>query len=161
MTANFNALKSIRIQKEVGDGFITLPEEKLKSELRRLGHRFPNKRAEFICENRKLIKKVMDMLRVKDSAKIREWLVKNVKGYGYKEASHFMRNIGFKDVAIVDFHIKDLLSRYGLLPKGIKLNNQNYFKAEKILRRISEKAGLSLSELDLYLWFIETGRVLK
>ena len=36
----------------------------------------------------------------------REWIVKNIKGMSYKEAGHFLRNVGFgSEVAILDRHI--------------------------------------------------------
>ena len=53
MTANFQAEKSIFIQKEIGDGFLNLSEKKLAEKLKKLGHRFPNTRAKYICEARK------------------------------------------------------------------------------------------------------------
>ena len=34
-------------------------------------------------------------------------------------------------------------------------------EVEFIARKIGEKADLNLAELDLYLWYIETGKVLK
>ena len=41
-----------------------------------------------------------------DQGKLRKWLADTVKGLGYKEASHFLRNIGFGDqLAILDRHI--------------------------------------------------------
>ena len=37
---------------------------------------------------------------------LREWMVENVKGLGYKEASHFLRNVGLgEEFAILDRHI--------------------------------------------------------
>src|SRR3989338_8966271 len=42
---------------------------------------------------------------IHDVFTLREWLVKNVKGFGMKEAGHFMRNVGFgDDIAILDRH---------------------------------------------------------
>ena len=38
-------------------------------------------------------------------APLRLWLVKHVKGMGLKEASHFLRNIGFRNLAILDRHV--------------------------------------------------------
>ena len=80
-----------------------------------------------------------------------------------KEASHFMRNVGFKNVAIIDFHISDLLVKEKLIPKSEakSLSKNQYLKIENILRQIAQKAGLNLAELDLYLWYMETGKVLK
>ena len=98
-----------------------------------------------------------------EEQEIREWLVKNIKGLGYKEASHFLRNIGFKNIAIIDYHIIDILARYRIIkkPKTRSLTRKRYLEIERVLRELSEKTGLALGELDLYLWFLETGRVLK
>jgi N-glycosylase/DNA lyase len=74
-----------------------------------------------------------------------------------KEASHFMRNIGFNNVAIIDFHILDLLEREGLIEKPKSLSKNNYLMIEEELKKL----GSNLAELDLVLWFIETGRILK
>jgi len=150
LTANFSAGRSIMIQREVGDGFLTLSEPELAARLKELGHRFPNTRAKYIVQARGK-KLVFD----------RDWLVKNIKGLGYKEASHFLRNIGYDDFGIVDFHIVDLLVKYGLIEKPKTITKQTYFEIEKVLRGISRKANLSLAKLDLYLWFLETGKILK
>ncbi len=87
--------------------------------------------------------------------------MRNIKGIGYKEASHFLRNIGFKNIAIVDFHIIDLLSRYNLIEKPKYLSKNIYFQIEKLLRKIAKKTGVSPAELDLYMWYMETGKILK
>ena len=99
----------------------------------------------------------------KNEIKKREWLVKNIKGLGMKEASHFLRNIGYENLAIIDFHIIDLLTKYRLLekPKSKSLTPKEYIKIEKILEELAKKVNLSLGELDLYLWFEETRKVLK
>ncbi|HOW37251.1 MAG TPA: N-glycosylase, partial [Candidatus Pacearchaeota archaeon] len=77
--------------------------------------------------------------------------------------SHFLRNIGYKNVAIIDFHIVDLLVRENLIeqPKSKSLTPKKYLEIENILRKIAEKTKTSLGELDLYLWYKETGTVLK
>ena len=92
---------------------------------------------------------------------LREWLVKNIKGLGYKEASHFLRNIGFDDYAIIDFHIVDLLVKYNIIQKPKSLTKQKYLEIEEKLRKIAKKTNLTLAELDLYLWYMETGKILK
>jgi len=162
LTANFRADRSIYVQKEIGDGFLTLPKERLAKTLKELGCRFHTNKAGYIVDARRH----SDSIKVvscsfKDSAEFREWLVKNVKGIGYKEASHYMRNIGYDDVAIIDFHIVDVLAEYGLLAKPKTMTRKRYLEIENILKKISEKSGLSLGELDLYLWYLETGKVLK
>ncbi len=162
LTANFSAERSLKIQSEIGDGFLTLPEDELACKLEMFGHRFPQSRAKYIVEARKMLDRLRNVLRSSASSwAIRDWLVKNVKGLGYKEASHFLRNIGFMDLAIVDFHIVNLLSRYGLIVKPKVLTAKKYFEIERVLKKIAEKVGLDLGVLDLYLWYMETGKVLK
>lgn len=156
MTAGFRADKCIEIQDEIGSGFGDMELEGLRSELKRLGHRFWPQRAERIFLARSVKNELSRVVREGD----RDWLVKNVKGFGMKESSHFLRNVGFDDVAIVDFHVVDLLVRYGLIEKSA-LNKKRYLEIEGVLRDLGERVGLSLGELDLYLWYIETGKVLK
>ena len=153
MTANFNAKRAIAIQNEIGKGFLNLSEEELARSLQELGHRFPNARARYIAEARKHA----DLL----DGKSREWLVENVKGLGYKEASHFLRNIGHGNCAIIDFHIVDLLVREKLMEKPKTLTKKKYLEVETLLGEIASKLNLDLAELDLYLWYLETGTVLK
>ncbi len=162
LTANYSAEGGIKIQEAIGDGFIMLSEEELEKRLRELGHRFPKARAEYIVEARRLLPILRNILMsFRDERALREWLVRNVKGLGYKEASHFLRNIGYKNVAIIDYHIVDLLVRYGIIERPKTLTKRRYLEIESILEKIAEKTGLTLGELDLYLWYMETGKVLK
>ncbi len=96
-----------------------------------------------------------------DEIELREWLVKNIKGIGYKEGSHFLRNIGYKNLAIVDFHILDLLVQYELIEKPKVLTKKIYLDIENLLKRIAKELNLNLAELDLFLWYLETGKILK
>ncbi len=162
LAANFSAERSLRIVEEIGDDLLKLSEEELAEALRRLGHRFPSSRARYIVQARRSLDELVKVLEtIDDEFMVREWLVRNVKGVGYKEASHFLRNIGFKNLSIIDFHIIDLLARYGLIKRPRSLTRRRYLEIEGLLRRISEKLGISLAELDLYLWYMETGRILK
>jgi N-glycosylase/DNA lyase len=161
LTANFNAEKSINIQKNVRKGFHNMPEERLAKFLKNHGHRYPNARANYIVHSRKCKKSLEDVLNYRDENKIREWLVKNVKGLGYKEASHFMRNIGFRNVAIIDFHIIDLLVKYKIIERPKTITKKRYLEIEQVLARLAAKLHISLAELDLYLWYMETGKILK
>ena len=162
LTANFNAEGGIRIQKEIGEGFSKNSEKELAKKLSALGHRFPNARARYIFEAQKHKKGLKKNLESFDGeCEAREWIVKNVKGLGFKEASHFLRNIGYQNVAIIDFHIINLLVKNNLIEKPKTISKKNYTEIEKVLEKISKKTGLSLGELDLYLWYEETGKVLK
>lgn len=162
LTAGYNAERSIMIQEKIGDGFLKFSQEDLSLMLRELGHRYPDARARYIVKAREKIddlKVVLSSLR--DDKQIREWLVENIDGVGYKEASHFLRNIGRLDVAIIDFHILDLLDRYGVIKKPKTLTKKKYLEIEKILENISNQLNMKLGELDLYLWYLETGKILK
>jgi len=162
MTANFNAAKSIKIQNELGDNFGKLSLEELAVKLKELGHRFPNTRAGFIFEAREHKNNIKKILTSFDSeTEARMWLVKNIKGLGLKESSHFLRNIGYKNVAIIDFHIIDLLVKHELVERPKTITPKIYLEIEDILKELSKKVGINLGELDLYLWYEETGKVLK
>ena len=161
LTANYNAEKTIKIQNEIGECFIKDNKDELSKKLKNYGHRFPNTRAEYIQESLKCKDKLNEVIQSHDKKAIREWIVKNVKGLGYKEASHFLRNIGFDDYAIIDFHIIDILTEYNFIKRPKTLTKNKYLEIENTLKTLAKKANLTLAELDLYLWYMETGKILK
>jgi N-glycosylase/DNA lyase len=88
--------------------------------------------------------------------------VENVKGLGYKESSHFLRNIGYRNLAILDRHILKNLEKFGAIrtiPKS--LTRKQYLKLEKQFHRFADAVGIPLDELDLLFWSLETGEILK
>jgi N-glycosylase/DNA lyase len=96
------------------------------------------------------------------SFELREWLVDNVKGIGYKEASHFLRNIGHRDLAILDRHILKNLRRCAVLRSPPKtMTRKRYLAIEKKFLKFAEQIGISMDELDLLFWSMETGRIMK
>ncbi|MFX0155748.1 MAG: N-glycosylase/DNA lyase [Candidatus Hodarchaeota archaeon] len=161
-TANCSAERCIEVQEKMGDGFLTLSETQLATKLKQFKYRFPNIRSKYIVEARKKMTQLESSIKSGDTdLNLREWIVKNVKGLGYKEASHFLRNIGYNNYAIIDFHIIDLLVNYNLIQKPKTLTKDKYLEIEDILKSIGEKLNLNLAELDLYLWYLETGKILK
>lgn len=161
LTANFSAEKSIRIQDEIGKCFLTDSRDILAKKLKNHGHRFPNMRATYISDSLKCKNKLKEVVNFYNTNEIRDWIVKNVKGLGYKESSHFLRNIGFDNYAIIDFHIIDILANHDLIDKPKSLSKNKYLEIEKLLKEIAIKTDLTLAELDLYLWYLETGKILK
>ncbi len=166
MTANCSAERCVRAQEEIDTGFMTLPEPELKRKIRELVCRFYNSKTEYVMLARKKSQELVRMLREQGrdgprGKEARDWLVKNIKGLGLKEASHFLRNIGYGDVAIIDFHIVDLLERRGIVKRPKSMMRKTYLDIERKLGEIAERAGMNLAELDLYLWYLETGKVLK
>jgi N-glycosylase/DNA lyase len=162
LTANSKARTALKIQDELnGDGFARFNQDKIRQCIIRNKHRFYNNKSKYIIEARKYLN-IKDLLRNKTSEDAREFLVKNIKGLGYKEASHFLRNVGYFDLAILDRHILNLLVENELLEmKPDSLNKNNYLKIEDKFRRLSEELNMSMAELDLYMWYIKTGEVLK
>ena len=161
-TANCAAESCIRMQEEIGSGYNTFSEKKLSDKLKQAGYRFPNKRSNYIVKAREHREAIAEKIREGSNEKdIREWLDANVLGLGLKEASHFLRNVGFLNLAIIDFHIVDILVEYGIIEEPKTLTKSRYLEIEQVLRDLALETGLSLSELDLYLWFMETGKVLK
>jgi N-glycosylase/DNA lyase len=162
MTANCGAAKCIEIHEKIGDNFLTLEENQLANKFKELGYRFPNIRSNYILKAREkkteLWNKINNDL---NSNELREWIVKNIKGIGYKEGSHFLRNIGFRNYAIIDFHIVDVLVKHNVIEKPKALGKNKYLEIEASLEQIGKRLDLSLAELDLYLWYMETGKVLK
>jgi N-glycosylase/DNA lyase len=97
------------------------------------------------------------------SSDLREWLVENVRGFGYKEATHFLRNIGKNDcLAILDRHILRTLKRLGVI-RSIpnSLSRKRYFEIERRFANFAGNVGIPLDELDLLFWSIETGEIRK
>jgi len=162
LAANFSASRAMEIIEKLGGKLLTLDGLELAEELRRLGHRFPEARARYIVEARGKFEEIMEAINeIEDEKKLRGWLAENVKGLGYKEASHFLRNIGYEDVAIIDFHILKVLRKYGLIESVKTLTKKRYLEIEGILRSIAREAGITLAELDLYLWYMDAGKILK
>jgi N-glycosylase/DNA lyase len=168
LTANSKAKTAIAIQKELtASGFCTLCFEDVRDTIKKHKHRFHNNKAKFIVEARKNINLKDEIKSIADNGKegqlaAREWLVKNIKGLGYKEASHFLRNIGYLELAILDRHILNLMKEDGIIYERPKsLTKKKYFEIEEKFRQLADKLGMSCAELDLYMWYIKTGLVLK
>ncbi len=162
LTANYDAAKAINIQNKIGGGFCDLPEGEVPKMLKKLRYRFPNVRAKYIVESRNRKDELIKLLKSKKSDnEKREWIVKNIKGLVFKEASHFLRNIGYLNCASIDFHIVDILVDNKVIKKPKTITPKIYLEIEKALIRIANKLQLNLAELDLYLWYLETGKILK
>jgi N-glycosylase/DNA lyase len=131
--------------------------------------RFSENKTNFIVEARKKFNEngqwslKEKILSFKNSLEAREWLAKNIKGFGMKEASHFLRNIGMgSDLAILDVHILSNLQALGVIdevPKSI--TDKIYLEIESKVRYFSKLVSIPMDELDLLLWSEETGIIFK
>jgi len=131
--------------------------------------RFKNKKAEYIVEARKLFSskgRIFIKFKLKqfsDASTARGWLVRNVKGIGYKEASHFLRNIeSGENFAILDRHILKNLKALGVIQKiPGSLSRSKYYNIESRMKKFSEKINIPMNHLDLLMWYKETGEIFK
>ena len=123
--------------------------------------RFHNKKAEYLVNARRSFDR--SILSSGNIFDVRKKIVDNIKGVGYKEASHFLRNIGMgSDIAILDRHILKNLKRHGVI-KGVPLSMsvKSYLNIEDRARAFAKKMGIGLEELDLLFWSRETGEIFK
>jgi N-glycosylase/DNA lyase len=132
--------------------------------------RFADNKAKYIVEARNFFTKD-NKLKIKEKLKefknvfeLREWLVENVKGLGYKEASHFIRGIGLSNnqIAILDRHILNELKDYEVIEELPKtLTKRKYLEIEDKMRDFSRLIGIPMDELDLLFWSEKTGIIFK
>ena len=142
-------------------------ERKLSEEFNLV--RFKNKKASYVVKARnQFMKDSITDLKSKiqefnDILEAREWLVKNIKGFGYKEASHFLRNIGVGgNLAILDRHILKNLKDLGIIEKiPISLSKRKYIEIENRMKEFSNNIEIPVSHLDLLFWYKETGEIFK
>jgi N-glycosylase/DNA lyase len=161
LTANFSAERGIQIHTKLNTCFFTDSKETIAKKLKAAGYRFPNTRAAYISESKNKKETIQHKITTLEGEERREWLVQNIAGLGYKEASHFLRNTGFDTYAIVDSHIMELLDRYRIIRQPKTLTKKKYKEIEGKLQTIATHTNLTLAELDLYLWYMETGKILK
>lgn len=96
-------------------------------------------------------------------SELRDALVEHVNGFGLKEATHFMRNIGRNGgLAILDRHILRNLKKYRAIRSiPATLTKRHYFRIERRFEQFAMKVGIPLNELDLVFWSMGTGEVRK
>lgn len=132
--------------------------------------RFKNNKAKYLVELREQMKDENGELITKDffekfetPANAREWIVKNIKGMAYKEAGHFLRNVGFgEEVAILDRHILRNLVRLEVIDEIPKtITPKLYLAIENKMKEYCKNVGIPMDELDLLLWYIEAGEIFK
>jgi N-glycosylase/DNA lyase len=127
--------------------------------------RFHNNKAAYVLYNQQNWQVIREQLSNLEGVALRNWLSENVKGYGLKEASHFLRNIGLSQnkIAILDRHILRNLHKH----KVIKANDisikskAHYIALEKKFIGFANKTGIPPDHLDLLFWSNETGEVFK
>jgi N-glycosylase/DNA lyase len=133
-------------------------------------HRYPNARSRYVVDSRNFLRAHCD-LKIRSrldsfdcDLERRDWLVKEkgIKGLGYKEASHFLRNIGFKGYAILDKHVLNCLAELKIIDDPKPPNTRSkYLTVEEKLSKFSKAVQIDFEEMDLVLWSMKTGTILK
>lgn len=133
-------------------------------------HRFPFARSRYIVASRDFLTSSIQLrlhrhlTSLTDPIERRDWLVKEkrIKGLGYKEASHYLRNIGLSGYGILDKHILNCLRELELIddPKPPS-TRARYLATEERLRELAAVTKIHFDELDLVLWSMKTGEILK
>ena len=145
--------------------------EEMTRALKKAGaHRFPVARPRYIVTTRAYFRVNFDMaLRQRlrsfaDPFERRDWLAqeKQIKGLGYKESSHFLRNIGVKGHAILDKHVMRCLAEVGVVDSSRPpATRKNYLEIEQKFLQFAKDIKVNCDELDLVLWSMKTGEILK
>lgn len=109
--------------------------------------RFYKNKARYLVAMRKDFDRIYRKIQSAKSGKeLRSYLVSELKGVGMKAASHFCRNYGFQDIAIIDVHI---LRYMGVeTPK----NATQYLKIESDFIKLASDLGLTPVVFDALIW---------
>lgn len=128
--------------------------------------RFYNVRSKYLYKNKLFIENqggLTNILRrFNDVKKLRMYLRRNIKGFGMKESSHFLRNIGFTGLTIIDKHVSNTMFELSVFnsPHSPKSDNE-YLKKEEKIYRFANTFGFCVDILDLAVWSYNTGEIIK
>lgn len=169
LTAGTSAQLCLDVIKKVRDIIHTGNKEEIIAGLKSC-YRFYNIRAEYIFSTREYLKAECDLrlgelvLSFEDPVYRRDFfaLNKRIKGLGFKESSHFLRNIGFKGYAILDKHIINSLYELKVLNENrTPAGRSKYLEIEDKFINFARTNGFDPDELDLLIWSEKTGTILK
>lgn len=134
-------------------------------------HRYPRARSGYIVHTRHYLKRECGLRLGEKLASFgnndearRDFFARNpgVKGIGYKEASHYLRNIGYCGYAILDKHILRTLHECAVIDSPAPpATKKKYLAVEERMRKFAAETRINFDELDLLLWSNKTGEILK
>jgi N-glycosylase/DNA lyase len=125
--------------------------------------RFHNTKAKRLLNAPNLYKEISPLLSNPDKLQLRNTISQKVNGYGLKEASHFLRNIGESNnqIAILDRHILKNLHKLKIIPEPKIKSPKNYLEIEKLFLNFAKKSQIPPDSLDLLWWSQENGEIFK
>jgi len=163
LTANSSFVSAYKVLGYVMEEF-DKGTHRFEQVLEERGYRFYELKAKYLknlVKYRGRIKSWIKPLADRSQALAREALANEIYGIGMKEASHFLRNVGYFDLAIVDKHVMRFSINSGLVRPFKTLTRSRYLEIERKLKELAHQLGMSVGILDLFIWHIETGTVLK
>ncbi len=163
LTANSSFVSAYYSLQSLGEKIYFGTRDEIAKTLKESGYRFYNLKSAYIVKNRELVygklKRIVKEIADVDQLRAREFLL-GLPGIGMKEASHFLRNVGYFDVAIIDRHVLNFLRNY-LDIENKHLTKTKYIYLESVLRGISANLNIQIGLLDLFIWFKETKTLVK
>jgi N-glycosylase/DNA lyase len=166
LTANSSFLSAYKALGCLGESIYYASEKEIRDLLKSCNYRFYNLKAKYITIAREKIygklKSEIKPIADYDQSLAREKLLK-IDGLGMKESSHFLRNVGYFDLAIIDRHVINFLRKIGAVGeiKNSHLTKKQYIIFENILRSIASNLNIPPGLLDLFIWFKETNTIVK
>ncbi|MXZ49083.1 MAG: hypothetical protein F4Z13_07585 [Candidatus Dadabacteria bacterium] len=144
----------------IGEKLVDGEEDEL---LERIGaiHKYAENASRYIVFTREYLREEHGFLlkslvsSFEDRVERRDFFAKNpgIKGLGYMQASHFLRNLGFSGYAILDRNNLASLFELGIIGETkYPLTKKRYLETENLMTEASRELGISLDELDLLLW---------
>lgn len=99
----------------------------------------------------------------KDIFSLRNYLANTIEGLSFKEASHFLRNIGRTGVAIIDRHTFRNLQQLSVINPTEKYpgSKSSYLQIESLWKHYADFVGISMEEMDLLFFYNQTKTILK
>lgn len=169
LTAGASARMGLRSVERVRPVLIEGSRRGIQRALTR-SHRFPRTRGAFVYETREYLRawyglRMRDLLSsFEDPDQLRDFFALNpgIRGLGYKEASHFLRNVGFRGYAILDKHVLSRLAELGVIESSRPPSTKRrYLESESRMKSFCAAIGIDFDEMDLLLWYTKTGEILK
>ncbi len=170
LTAGSSARMGMRTIAVLKDIIHSAGERELQERARAHRVRFWRLRPSYIVQTREYLRDACGMkLRMllesfESPSARRDFFARNkaIKGLGYKESSHFLRNVGYSGYAILDMHIVNSLREMGVInPRMRPSGREGYLAIEKKLKQFADEIGIDMDHLDLLLWSRKTGEILK
>lgn len=140
----------------------TILSSALEIEGHLIRYRFPNAKSKYIAYNLIYLQEMgglKSLLSQADEiAKLRAFFVKEIKGIGPKQSSHFLRNVGYSnEVAVLDVHILRYMHIQGIIEetytKAISTLKQ-YEKLESLLINFLKYMKYPIGFVDQAIWIV-------